>query len=100
MGELPHQTDEFFDILSPLLKEDAAFANDELPPRDRQDVLSLLLEENARLRALAVTLSNLLGDLPVREWAMTACPRTPPVLALEDSCRATERTASVSANRL
>ena len=31
------------------------------------DVL-LLLEENARLRALAVKLSNLLGDLPVREW--------------------------------
>jgi hypothetical protein len=30
--------------------------------------LSLLLEENARLRALAVSLSNLLGGLPVREW--------------------------------
>ena len=68
MRELPHQTDDFFDMLSPLLKEDATFPNEDLPPQEPQDILSLLLEENARLRALAVALSNLLGDLPVREW--------------------------------
>lgn len=74
MGELQHQTDDFFDILSPLLQEDAAFSNDELPPQDNQSILSLLIEENARLRALAVTLSNLLGDLPVREWEHAMAP--------------------------
>ncbi len=31
--------------------------------------LAALLEENARLRALAAELSNLLGDLPAQEWS-------------------------------
>jgi hypothetical protein len=50
------------------------------PSSSNGDVLSLL-EENARLRALAVNLSNLLGDLPVREWedAGAACPAKPPI---------------------
>lgn len=79
MGELPHQTDDFFDTLSPLLREDSAPSSDELPPREQQAVLSLLLEENARLRALVVSLSNLLGDLPIREWehATATTPATP-----------------------
>jgi hypothetical protein len=59
---LRHPGDEFFDLLSPLLEEAATFKDNESP---RQESLS---KENARLRALAVGLSNLLGDLPVRAW--------------------------------
>jgi len=33
-------------------------------PHRKTDNVGLLLEENARLRKLAVKLSNLLGDLP------------------------------------
>ena len=64
---LQHPGDEFFDLLSPLLGETATFKDDELPRQGLHNVLSLS-EENARLRALAIELSNLLGDLPVREW--------------------------------
>src|SRR4051812_20963347 len=39
---------------------DTAFVDDETPPDD----IFWLLEENARLRALAIQLSNLVGDLP------------------------------------
>ena len=49
------------------LDEAATSKDAESPRRGFPDVLSLA-EENARLRALAVGLSNLLGDLPVREW--------------------------------
>jgi hypothetical protein len=59
---LRHPGDEFFDLLSPLLEEAATFKDNETP---RQESLS---KENARLRALAVALSNLLGNLSVREW--------------------------------
>jgi hypothetical protein len=62
-----HPDDEFFDVLSPLLEEAATSKNAESPPLDLPSVLSLS-KENARLRALAVGLSNLLGDLPVRAW--------------------------------
>ena len=64
---LQHPDDEFFDVLSPLLEEAATSKDAEPPRRGFPDVLSLS-KENARLRALAVGLSNLLGDLPVREW--------------------------------
>jgi hypothetical protein len=64
---LQHPGDEFFDLLSPLLEKTATFKDDESPRQGLHDVLSLSAE-NARLRALAVELSNLLGDLPVREW--------------------------------
>jgi hypothetical protein len=58
--------DEFFDFLSPLLKEPAA-VSDVGPRRHGTDnEVLLLLEANARLRALAVQLSNLVGDLPPR----------------------------------
>jgi hypothetical protein len=59
--------DEFFEVLSPLLEEPATAKDDELPRQRIHNVLSLS-KENARLRALAVGLSNLLGDLPVRAW--------------------------------
>jgi len=59
--------DEFFAALSPRLEKLAAFRADESPRRASHNVLSLS-KENARLRALAVALSNLLGDLPVRGW--------------------------------
>jgi len=64
---LQHPDDEFFDVLSPLLEEAATSKDAEPPRRGFPNVLSLS-KENARLRALAVGLSNLLGDLPVREW--------------------------------
>ncbi len=62
----PHGDDEFFATLSPLLDEAAKLGADR-PPRREADDLLLLLEENARLRKLAVKLSNLLGDLPAGE---------------------------------
>jgi hypothetical protein len=64
---LRHPGDEFFDLLSPLLEEAAAVKDNESPRQGLHDVLSLS-KENARLRALAVELSNLLGDLPAQEW--------------------------------
>jgi hypothetical protein len=71
---LRRRDDEFFDALSPLLEEAATFPDDESPRQGIHNVLPVR-EENARLRALAVKLSNLLGDLPVREWedAVAAC---------------------------
>jgi hypothetical protein len=67
--------DEFFDVLSPLLEEAATVKDDESPGRGPHNVLSLS-KENARLRALAVGLSNLLGDLPVRAWEDAARSRS------------------------
>jgi hypothetical protein len=67
-----HPADEFFDLLSPLLEEAATFEDHQLPRQER------LLKENARLRALAVELSNLLGDLPVRDWAARCDRRSSP----------------------
>ena len=53
-------TDDALSLLGPALQGDG--------PRDcvdaRADETNALLEENARLRKLAVKLSNLLGDLP------------------------------------
>jgi hypothetical protein len=56
------QSDELLTALSPLLDEVDGLRGDE-PPRRETDI-PVLLEENARLRKLAVKLSNLLGDLP------------------------------------
>jgi len=61
----PH--DEFFDVLSPLLEEAATSTHNDPPGQEPHNML-WLSKENARLRALAVGLSNLLGNLPVREW--------------------------------
>ena len=64
---LRHPNDDFFDVLSPLLEEIATVEGEESSRQGLPNVLSLA-KENARLRALAVGLSNLLGDLPVRRW--------------------------------
>ena len=56
---------EFFAALSPLLEEADGLQGNQSPRPETNDFL-LLLEENARLRKLAVKLSNLLGDLPER----------------------------------
>ena len=62
-NEVPHQDDKLLTALSPLLAEvDGLRADDTL--HQETDSLVVLLEENARLRKLAVKLSNLLGDLP------------------------------------
>jgi hypothetical protein len=66
IGFPPHQDDEFLAALSPLLEEAEGFQGDQLPPRTANDFLRLL-EENSKLRKLAVKLSNLLGDLPARD---------------------------------
>ena len=62
-GQSPQRSDEFFAVLSPLLEEAAGLRRDQPPHRETNDFV-VLLEENARLRKLAVKLSNLLGDLP------------------------------------
>ena len=64
-GYPPQGDDELFAALSPLLEEAAKIGADQPPHRQPNDLLRLL-EENARLRKLAVKLSNLLGDLPAR----------------------------------
>jgi hypothetical protein len=56
--------DEFFEVMSGLLEEPAIFPGDETRHRELDDA-TLLREANARLRALAIQLSNLVGDLPV-----------------------------------
>lgn len=64
IGHPPHnrqdQRNEFLAALWPLLEEVETFESQ----RAEADDLLQLLEENARLRKLAVKLSNLLGDLP------------------------------------
>ena len=60
--EAPHQDDELLTALSPLLDEVDGLRG-RAAPREA-DNIPVLLEENARLRKLAVKLSNLLGDLP------------------------------------
>jgi hypothetical protein len=60
--EAPPQDDELLTALSPLLDEVDGLRDDEAP--QEADNIPVLLEENARLRKLAVKLSNLLGDLP------------------------------------
>jgi hypothetical protein len=61
--EAPPQDDELLTALSPLLEEVDGLRGDETLHQETNNV-GLLLEENARLRKLAVKLSNLLGDLP------------------------------------
>jgi hypothetical protein len=58
-----HGDDNVSDVLSPLLEEVVEPQGDEPPDRGTTDVRPLM-EKNARLRRLAVKLSNLLGDLP------------------------------------
>ena len=54
--------DDALERLTPHLLE--KFDDDEAPSNE----ILRLVEENARLRALAVELSNLLGNLPDGEW--------------------------------
>jgi hypothetical protein len=61
-NDAPHQGDELLTALSPLLDEVDGLRGNETP-REAGNI-PVLLEENARLRKLAVKLSNLLGDLP------------------------------------
>ena len=63
--EAPHQGDELLTALSPLLDEVDGLRGDEALHQETDNVV-VLLEENARLRKLAVKLSNLLGDLPAQ----------------------------------
>ena len=60
-GRSPQRSDDFFAVLSPLLEEADGLRRDRSPHTN--DFL-VLLEENDRLRKLAIQLSNLLGDLP------------------------------------
>lgn len=60
--EAPLPADELLTALSPLLDEVDGLRSDETP-REIGNI-PVLLEENARLRKLAIQLSNLLGDLP------------------------------------
>ena len=46
------------------LREDNSVRQPNDAPHQETDNIPVLLEENARLRKLAVKLSNLLGDLP------------------------------------
>lgn len=62
-GASADQDDALLAALSPLLDEVDGLRGSEAPLQDVVNV-GRLLEENKRLRKLAVKLSNLLGDLP------------------------------------
>ena len=72
-GRSPQRSDEFFAVLSPLLEEAAGLRRDQ-PPRQETNDFVVLLEENARLRKLAIQLSNLLGDLPGPSASVRSSP--------------------------
>ena len=59
----PERDEKLLAALSPLLDEVDGLRNNQAQPQDAVNV-GRLLEENTRLRQLAVKLSNLLGDLP------------------------------------
>ena len=61
--DAPYLDEELLAALSPLLDEVDGLRNNQAQVRDSSNV-GLLLEENTRLRQLAIKLSNLLGDLP------------------------------------
>jgi hypothetical protein len=63
---LRRRNDECLVALS-LLEDVAALPDDELHRQEIHNILRLR-KENAKLRELAVKLSNLLGDLPAGEW--------------------------------
>ena len=62
--DAPLPADELLTALSPLLDEVDGLRSDAAPKEIGN--IPVLLEENARLRKLAIKLSNLLGDLPGR----------------------------------
>jgi hypothetical protein len=62
-GVSADRDDELLAALSPLLDEVDGLSRGDAPLQDAGNV-GRLLEENRRLRKLAVKLSNLLGDLP------------------------------------
>ena len=62
-NDAPRQGDELLTALSPLLDEVDGLRGNNARHQETDNV-GVLLEENARLRKLAVKLSNLLGDLP------------------------------------
>ena len=65
---LRRRNDESLVALLPLLEEvAAALPDDELHRQEIHNILKLR-KENAKLRTLAVKLSNLLGNLPAGEW--------------------------------
>ena len=70
---LRRRNDETLAALLPLLEEVAALPDDELHRQEIHNILKLR-KENAKLRGLAVKLSNLLGDLPVRESEDAVAP--------------------------
>lgn len=61
--DTPHLDVKLLAALSPLLDEVDGLRKSQAQDRDAGNV-GLLLEENSKLRQLAVKLSNLLGDLP------------------------------------
>jgi hypothetical protein len=57
--------DEYFNLLSGLLEEPTTAPEDPAPHQGADNDIVLLRETNARLRAIAIQLSNIVGDLPV-----------------------------------
>jgi hypothetical protein len=56
--------DELFDCLSRLLEEPVTVPDGGVLSQGTDNDILALMEANARLRALAIELSNLVGDLP------------------------------------
>ncbi len=59
LDQTPHRGDDYMDDFLPLLKENERLGADKCDDENTNEILSLLAE-NAQLRGLAVTLSNIL----------------------------------------
>ena len=59
LDQAPHRGDDYMDYILPLLEENARLGADKSEAENTKDISSLL-DENARLRRLVVTLSNIM----------------------------------------
>ena len=59
LDQAPHRGGDYMDYILPLLEEHARLGADKSEAENTNDILSLL-EENAQLRGLVVTLSNII----------------------------------------
>jgi hypothetical protein len=72
LDQTPHRGDDYMDDILPLLEENERLGADKSHAENANDILSLL-DENAQLRGLVVTLSNiLLKKLPPIKTSATS----------------------------
>lgn len=75
LDQASHRGDDYMDDLLPLLEENERLEADKSDAEDINEILSLLAE-NAQLRGLVVTLSNILLKKlsPIKAYATLSAP--------------------------